>query len=156
MTEAVNQVQNFKTDPVEQRGASSLTELAAILFLAFQKEEKFDALLNFIPDSSVMREMYALSSTSYQQQEADSALNGAIEKLKEEYALTSLRVKQSGLDWKNATALELNVYNMGIAEIPSRKIFLVCESNKLKFGVSVQCLQINGRWFLGENLHYGI
>lgn len=138
------------------RGAASVQELSCYFYSALHGDISYDQLTRFIPDSGNIAQIYALTNTSTAnlrlKEDADTIRNvlhrgfvGAMSKAAVLHA-----------SWSNATFDQVMVIEIEDQKLPSKKIIIICNDGKTTLRASAKCLQIGDRWFIGEDIRYGV
>jgi len=139
------------------RGAKSISDLSCYLFFALQGQITFKQLQKFIPDSADIANIYALTqsapiSSHDVRANADTVKN----QLQNGFNAAVSKAAVLHADWKNATINRVMVIEIEDQKLPSKKIVIEAMDGKTTLRASVKCMQIGERWFLGEDLRYGV
>lgn len=138
------------------RGATSVQELSCYFYSALHGDISYDQLTHFIPDSGNIAQIYVLTNTSSAnvrlKENADTIRNvlhrgfvGAMSKAAVLHA-----------SWSNASFDQVMVIEIEDQKLPSKKIIIICNDGKTTLRASAKCLKIGDRWFIGEDIRYGV
>lgn len=138
------------------RGAASVQELSCYFYSTLNGDITFDELSRHIPDSADIAAIYAATNTPTAgvplRENADSVLSRLHRGFND--ALSKASVLHA--DWSNAAYEQLMVIEIEGQRLPSKKMVIICSDGKTKLRASAKCLQIGDRWFIGEDIRYGI
>ena len=59
-------------------------------------------------------------------------------------------------DWKNATFTRIMIIEIESQKLPSKKIVLEATDGTTTLRASAKCMKIGERWFIGEDIRYGV
>ncbi len=59
-------------------------------------------------------------------------------------------------NWSEAIFTKLVIEDIVNQKIPSKKIILECKSGNTTLRANVKCMQIGDRWFIGEDIKFGV
>jgi len=139
------------------RGAKSIKDLSCYFFVALQSQISFEQFKKFIPDSSDIAAIYNLTQTqipsgNFLKANADTVMNRI------QNGFNSARSKPAVLhsDWKDASLVRVMVIEIEDQKLPSKKIVIEATDGKTTLRASAKCMQIGDRWFIGEDIRYGV
>jgi hypothetical protein len=139
------------------RGAKSIKDLSCYFFVAMQGQISFEQFKKFVPDSADIANIYVLTQTqlpdgSYLKANADTVLNRMLN------GFNSARSKPAVLhsDWKDASLTRVMVIEIEDQNLPSKKIVIEATDGKTTLRASAKCMKIGDRWFIGEDIRYGV
>ena len=139
------------------RGAKSIQELSCYFFSALQGKITFQQLQKFTPDSEDIAHIYTLTSTSVSSAKDIRANADTVSNLlKSGFNAAVSKASVLHSDWKKATLNRVMVIEIEDQKLPSKKIVLEASDGKTTLRASAKCMKIGNRWFIGEDLRYGV
>ncbi len=139
------------------RGAKSIEDLSCDLFLTLQGEITFNQLSHFIPDSEDIAHMYLLTQNSLPQGKVLKVnADSAHQSLQQGFYAAQSKAAVLHSDWKNAELKRVLVIDIEYQRLPSKKIIIEAIDGKTTLRASAKCLKIGDRWFIGEDIRYGV
>ena len=139
------------------RGANSIQDLTCYLFLTLQGKITFEQLKHFAPDSTDIAKIYVLTQTPLPGGTELKANQDSIQHILHAGFL-SAQSKAAVLhsDWKNATLTRVMIIEIENQKLPSKKIVLEATDGNTTLRASAKCMKIGERWFIGEDIRYGV
>jgi len=139
------------------RGAKSIQDLSCDLFLALQGKITFEQLRHFTPDSVDIANIYTLTQTPLPPGAELKANQDSVQHILHAGFLAA-QSKASVLhaDWKDATLKRVMIIEIENQKLPSKKIVLEATDGKTTLRASTKCMKIGERWFIGEDIRYGV
>lgn len=139
------------------RGAQSIQDLSCYLFISLKGQITFNQLEKFIPDSEDISAIYVLTqaplpSGTDVRANADTVRN----LLQKGFKATVSKSAVLHADWKNAVLNRVMVIEIEDMKLPSKKIILEAADGKTTLRASAKCMKIGDRWFIGEDLRFGV
>ncbi|MCY7411084.1 MAG: hypothetical protein LH473_12495 [Chitinophagales bacterium] len=138
------------------RGAKTMEDLSCYLYLALKGDITFEKFSKFIPDSNDVAGIYSETQTPADARAIKENADSAFSKLRKSFFETKSKSAIFHTSWSDATFEKVMIFNIEDQKIPSTRIIMETKTGKDYLRCSVMCLQINGRWFIGENLKYGV
>lgn len=139
------------------RGAKSIQDLSCYFFLALQGQISFDQLEQFIPDSADIAHMYTITQTPLPAGAELKANQDSVQHiLHAGFAAAQSKPTVLHSDWKDATFTKVRVIPIEDQKLPSKKIMIEATDGKTTLRASAKCMQIGDRWFIGEDIRYGV
>ncbi len=138
------------------RGAASVQDLSAYLFLSLKGDMTFEQLSRFIPDSSNIVEIYSITKTDARDANLKSNADTVLHQLQRGWIKTRSQASELKANWSDATFTKLLIEEIENQKIPSKKIMLECKSGTTTLRASAKCMQIGERWFIGEDIKLGV
>ena len=138
------------------RGAKSVEDLACDLFLSLKGDLNFDELSRFIPDSSTIARIYQITKTDTKDANLKANADSVIHQLRRDWVKTRSEAAELKANWGDATFEKLQIVDMEDQKLPSKKILLECKSGTTTLRASAKCLKIGERWFIGEDIKFGV
>ncbi len=155
--EVISPMKNFTADSHDSaRGAKSMEDLSCYLFMALKGEITFDQLSMFIPDSADIVNIYIATNTTPNPLQVKENADSVYSKLRKGFYETKSKSAIFHTSWSDATFEKVMIFNIENQRIPSRRIIMETKTGKDYLRCSAMCMQINGRWFIGEDLKYGV
>lgn len=138
------------------RGAKSIVELSGYFFLSLKGDLTFEQLSRFIPDSGNIADIYKLTQT--QQGDANLRANAdtVLHQLQRAWIKTRSEASELKSNWTDATFTSLQIEEIENQKLPSKKIMLECKAGKTTLRASAKCMMIGDRWFIGEDIKFGV
>lgn len=138
------------------RGAASVQELSCYFYSALHGDISFDQLSRFIPDSGNIAQIYALTNTSTANLRLKENADTIRSVLHRGFVAAMSKAAVLHASWSNATFDQVMVIEIEDQKLPSKKIIIICNDGKTTLRASAKCLQIGDRWFIGEDIRYGV
>jgi hypothetical protein len=139
------------------RGAKSIQDLSCYLFIALDGQITFNQLEKFIPDSEDIANIYILTQSPPASGDDVRANADTVRNLLQKgFKATVSKSAVLHADWKNAVLNRVMVIEIEDMKLPSKKIILEAADGKTTLRASVKCMKIGDRWFLGEDLRFGV
>lgn len=139
------------------RGARSIQELSCYFFSALGGKITFQQLQQFTPDSEDIARIYTITSTPVSSGNALRANADTVSnRLRDGFNAAVSKASVLHSDWKKATLHRVMVIEIEDQKLPSRKIVLEAADGKTTLRASAKCMQIGDRWFIGEDIRYGV
>lgn len=151
-------LKNFKSELEDSvRGAKSIEDLSCYFYLALKSNISYDQLCAFIPDSNELARIYVLTNTTLPTgQEIKTAADTIHDVLHRSFIETKSRASILHASWLESKFESVMILEMENQKLPSKKIIIVAQDGKETLRASVRCMQINGRWFIGEDIRFGV
>lgn len=137
-------------------GAASVQDLGNYLFLSLKGDITFYELQRFFPDSAAISLMYELTHTSTQDADLAAIADTALNQLLTGWTRTQREATQVGENWTDAKLIRIRIQEMDNQVLPGRKITIECQSDKETLRASAKCLKIGDRWYIGEDIKFGV
>jgi hypothetical protein len=142
-------------DPV--RGAKSIQDLSCDLFLALQGKTTFQQLIHFTPDSADIANIYRFTRTPMPSGIELKANQDSIQHfLQAGFLAAQSKAAVLHADWKDATLTRVMIIEIENQKLPSKKIVLEATDGKTTLRASAKCMKLGERWFIGEDIRYGV
>ncbi|HUM45797.1 MAG TPA: hypothetical protein PLD84_02640 [Chitinophagales bacterium] len=142
--------------PDSTRGAATLQELSSYLFLSLKDDITFEQLTKFFPDSGNVAMIYEVTNADAKGVNLRSIADSAQNQLRRGWLKTHREAAELKVNWTDATFTTLRVMDIENQKIPSKKIMLECKSGTQTLRASARCLMIGNRWFIGEDIKFGV
>lgn len=139
-----------------ERGASSVQDLGNYLFLSLKGDITYYQLQKFFPDSAAIALIYELTQTSIKNADLAAIADTAQNQLLSGWTKTQREVSLLGENWTDATLSKLLIQELEHQKLPGKKITIECKSGKQILRASARCLKIGDRWFIGEEIKFGV
>ena len=151
-------MKNFKLELNDSvRGAKSIEDLSCYFYLALKGDINYDQLSKFIPDSNELARIYTLTKTELPTgQEIKTAADTIHDELMRSFIETKSRASILHASWLESKYDNVMILEMEDQKLPSKKIIIVAQDGKETLRASVRCMQIDGRWFIGEDIRFGV
>src|SRR4030095_5863760 len=142
---------NFSPDASGSlRGAKSVEDAAAYLFLSLKGDLNFEQLSRFIPDSADIANIYKITQSDPKSANIKSNADTVYRQLNREWIKTRSEASELKANWSNTTFEKLQIMDIADQKLPSKKIMLECKSGETTLRASAKCMKIGERWFIGE------
>lgn len=138
------------------RGARSIEDLACYFFLSLKGDLTFEQLTRFIPDSANIAGIYLQTKTDITGAKLKANADTVNHLLQREWIKTRSEASELKANWANAGFEKLLIEDMEPQKLPSKKIILECKSGETTLRASAKCMQIGDRWFIGEDIKFGV
>ena len=139
------------------RGAKTIQDLSCYFFLALKGDISFQQLTHFTPDSADIANIYILTQTPLPYSDDLKANQDSVQHiLHEGFLAAQSKAAVLHADWKNATFTLVRVIEIEYQKLPSKKIVIEAMDGKTTLRASAMCMQIGDRWFIGEDIRYGV
>lgn len=138
------------------RGAATIQDLAAYLFLSLKGEINFEELSRFIPDSGNIAMIYQLTQTAAKDDNLKAIADTAQSMLQSDWIKTRSEASELKANWSDAVFIKLQIMDIENQKLPSKKIMLECKSGTQTLRASARCLMIGDKWFIGEDIKFGM
>jgi hypothetical protein len=138
------------------RGAASVQELSCYFYSALHGDISFDQFARFIPDSGDIAQIYSLTNTSTANVRLNENADTIRTVLRRGFVAAMSKAAVLHASWSNATFDQVMVIEIEDQKLPSKKIIIICNDGKTTLRASAKCLQIGDRWFIGEDIRYGV
>lgn len=139
------------------RGAKSIQDLSCYFFLSLQNEMTFTQLKHFIPDSADIANIYVVTETPLPLPSDLKANEDSVQHiLHAGFSAAQSKAAVLHADWKDATLTRVMVIEIEGQKLPSKKIVLEATDGKTTLRASAKCMKIGDRWFIGEDIRYGV
>ena len=138
------------------RGAATVQELGNYLFLSLKGEITYYQLKKFFPDSANIAMIYELTQTGVKDANLAAIADSAQSQLLHGWTKTQREVSMLGENWTDATFTKLLIQELENQTLPGKKITIECKSGKQTLRASAKCLKIGDRWFIGEEIKFGV
>jgi len=148
---------NFSADVSDSlRGAKSVEDLACYFFLSLKGDLTFDQLARFIPDSAGIADIYKQTKSDIGSAKLKTNADTVAHLLQREWIKTRSEASELKANWGTATFDKVLIEEMEQQKLPSKKIMLECKSGETTLRASAKCMQIGNRWFIGEDIKFGV
>jgi hypothetical protein len=138
-------------------GAKSIQDLSCDLFLALQGKITFEQLRHFTPYSEDIANIYALTQTPLPSPAELKANQDSVQHiLHAGFSAAQSKAAVLHSDWKNATFTRVMIIEIENQKLPSKKIVLEATDGNTTLRASAKCMKIGERWFIGEDIRYGV
>ncbi len=153
-----NPMKDFASNtPDSQHGAKSIRDLSCYFFLALQNQLTFSQLSDFIPDSGDIATIYILTQAPLPAPAELRANEDSVRHiLHAGFAAAQSKAAVLHSDWKDATLSRVMVIDIENQRLPSKKIVIEATDGKTILRASAKCMKIGERWFIGEDIRYGV
>ncbi|HYV94857.1 MAG TPA: hypothetical protein VE978_23990 [Chitinophagales bacterium] len=139
------------------RGAKSIQDLSCDLFLALQGKITFEQLRQFTPDSADIANIYMLTQTPPPSGGEIKANQDSVQHiLHSGFLAAQSKAAVLHTDWKDATLTRVMIIEIENQKLPSKKIVLEATDGNTTLRASAKCMKIGERWFIGEDIRYGV
>ena len=151
-------LKNFKAELDDSiRGAKSIEDLSCYFYLALKGDISYEQLSKFIPDSNELVRMYTLTGSKLPTgQEIKIAADTIHFALHRSFIETKSRASIFHASWLESKYDNVMILEMEGQKLPSKKIIIVAQDDKQTLRASALCMQIDGRWFIGEDIRFGV
>ncbi|MBA3647520.1 MAG: hypothetical protein H0W62_03050 [Chitinophagales bacterium] len=151
-----NPMDGFSEDVDSVRGANTVQDLACYLFLALQQKISYGNLTRFIPDSSDIGKIYQLTNSPVGNANLKTNADSVRHQLQKDLLNTESESSSLHATWTDATFTKLLIQEIEDQKLPSKKIMMQCKSNGITLLASCKCLKIGDKWYIGEDLKFGV
>jgi len=139
------------------RGAKSIQDLSCDFFLALQGQITYEQFRRFTPDSADISNIYMLTQTPLPTGvELKANQDSAQHILHSGFLAAQSKAAVLHADWKDATFTRVMIIEIENQKLPSKKIVLEATDGKTTLRASAKCMKIGERWFIGEDIRYGV
>ena len=138
------------------RGAKSVEELSDYFFLSLKGDISFEQLSRFIPDSANIADIYKLTQTDPGGANLRANADTVLHQLQSAWIKTRSEASELKSNWTDATFTKLQIEEIENQKLPSKKIMLECKSGKTTLRATAKCMMIGDRWFIGEDIKFGV
>jgi hypothetical protein len=138
------------------RGAVSIEELSSYYYAALRGQISFEQFSRFIPDSGDIAKIYAETGTPVSSQNLKSNADTILQTLQLGFVEARSKAATLHSSWNEVAFDEVMVIDIANQKLPSKKIVVIGTKDKTTLRASAKCLQIGRRWFIGEDIRYGI
>ncbi len=137
-------------------GAATLQDLAGCLYLSLKDEITLDQLSVMFPDSGDVARIYELTGTDKQGANMKAIADSAQSLMARGWKKTRHEAVELKVNWTDAVFVELMIQDIENQKLPTKKIMLECKSGTQILRASARCLLIGDRWFIGEDIKFGV
>ncbi len=137
-------------------GAANLQDLAGFLYLSLKDEITPEQLSVMFPDSGDVAQIYDLTGTAKQGANMKAIADSARSMLSKGWKKTKHEAVELKVNWTDAEFVQLMIQDIENQKLPTKKIMLECKSGTQTLRASARCLQIGDRWFIGEDIKFGV
>ncbi|MGB3075047.1 MAG: hypothetical protein WBB36_06985 [Chitinophagales bacterium] len=138
------------------RGAATLQELADYLFLSLKDDITFEQLSRLIADSGNVAMIYDLTNSDKKDADLKAIADSARNQLQRGWKNTRHEAVELKVNWTDATFTKLQIQDIENQKLPTKKIMLECKSGGETLRANARCLKIGDRWFIGEDIKFGV
>lgn len=139
------------------RGAKSIQDLSCYFFIALKNQVSFNQLSHFTPDSADIAAIYVQTQTPLPARSDLKANEDSVQHiLHAGFSAAQSKAAVLHSDWKDATLIKVMIINIEGQRLPSKKIVLEATDGRTTLRASAKCMQIGNRWFIGEDIRYGV
>lgn len=138
------------------RGAATIQDLADYLFLSLRDDMSFEQLSRMIPDSGNVAMIYEITNTDQKDANLKAIADTAKNQLFNGWKKTRREAAELRVNWTDATFAKLQVQDVEDQKLPSKKIMLECKAGGETLRASALCLLIGNRWYIGQDIKFGV
>lgn len=154
MTTIDHPVCDVPTD--SSRGAASMEALSCYFYKSLRGDISFDELARYIPDSADIVTIYKMTKTEPGDANVKGNADTVLNQLHRQWIKTRSEAAELKANWSGADLEQLQLIEIENQKIPSRKVIISCKSGKTVLRASAKCMQIGDRWYIGEDIKFGV